>query len=75
MNDFVSTESGGILNLLDVYAVGVNNDEQSGKPCVQVRAIGHKDAVRVASYNTWSEACKAERKLSKRVYWAQGRIK
>lgn len=74
MNDFVSTESGGTLNLLDIYNVGVEVDEQ-GLAFIRVITKGTGGVVRVASYTTWEEACRNAHELSMRAQRAQGRIK
>lgn len=75
MNDFVSTESGGTLDLCDALNVGVNKDELTGKFYVRVVVIGHKDVVRVSTHDTWETAFKAAHELSIRAQRAQGRIK
>lgn len=75
MNDFVLTESGGTLNLLDVYNVGVEVDT-NGLAFIRVVTKGNDTkAVRVASYTTWEEACCNAHELSMRAQRAQGRIK
>lgn len=75
MNDFVSTESGGTLELVDALNVGVDRDERTGKFYVRVVAIGHNDVVRVSTHDTWEAACKVAHEVSMRAQKAQGRIK